>query len=495
MKWASSMHTNPDVYQMISRKIRAESPAKTHRSQVYASYPSPALIDLLALLALAGVLFFQLLVPPVVALSNNGDFGKVLGVFALGSPVEDEYAYAPIHFRFAPTFYYRSGFISSEFLPASAALALSSFFSKSGMLDVRFAGVVHASLFVLAIYLLVPVLAQYFGPRMRAAIILAITVVLGDVMYASLLNSFYMDAAAYVFLVVATTLFLRAVFFGSRLDASLAIAGCAAFAGSKAQHAIMGVPLAVMLLSLRGALRSYALACAGAALVLAISIFTIVSAPRDYVQSAVYDVLFTGILPDSSAPSKDLAAFGLSSSYAAYVGTHAYSDNTGLKDPEFVAAFSSRGTYAALLRFFIGNPARTCRLLCRALGQAGRQRAGLGNFDRGVGYPPFFESQGFANWSRLKRVLFADRGSRYLWFTAGLLGLLVLQAIRSHERQFLSGGLCLSTIIISEMLVTGLGDAVEVVRHFTMFNALVDVTLLIVFITALPWRTVKRPSE
>ena len=59
-----------------------------------------------AFLALAcAIVSYQIFVPPVVGLANNGDFGKVIGVFDLTGPVQDENAWADTRYEFNPKNY------------------------------------------------------------------------------------------------------------------------------------------------------------------------------------------------------------------------------------------------------------------------------------------------------------------------------------------------------------------------------------------------------
>ena len=59
---------------------------------------------------------YQILLPPVVGLANSGDFGKVIGVFGLTAPIEDENAWAATRYEFNPEKRYWAGFYSSEHL-------------------------------------------------------------------------------------------------------------------------------------------------------------------------------------------------------------------------------------------------------------------------------------------------------------------------------------------------------------------------------------------
>ena len=54
---------------------------------------------------------WQLMVPPVVGLANNGDFGKLLGNFGLGTPWEHEHMFADTMYDFDSRYRWRPAFL------------------------------------------------------------------------------------------------------------------------------------------------------------------------------------------------------------------------------------------------------------------------------------------------------------------------------------------------------------------------------------------------
>src|SRR6202021_166008 len=142
-------------------------------------------------------------------------------------------------------------FRSSEYLIAAGAFGLSEIILRTGEVDIRIIGAIHSALFLLAIYLFLPVLPYYFGPRAGVAIVLTIALVLCDVMYVSLFNSFYMDAAALVFFPLPAVFFLRSVLWKRSADV-IGLAICSTLlAGAKAQHAVLAIPLVILLIAYR----------------------------------------------------------------------------------------------------------------------------------------------------------------------------------------------------------------------------------------------------
>lgn len=440
-------------------------------------------IQRVALLAACGIVAYQLFLPPVVGLANNGDFGKILGLFDLAAPGADEFRYAPTKYHFDSGHHFVSGFHSSETLLVAAAVAVNAVFSKDGSFDIRFMGAVHGALFLLAFYLFLPLLDS-LPPVPRAVLPFLVVFVFCDVMYVSWLNSFHMDAAAYVFFLLAIVFFLRGVKWQSGVERAGLLICCLLLVTSKAQHCLWGALIALLLLWKSGALcpRGPKLfGGAAAALMLAATVFGWNGTPRDYAPRGYYSVIFFQILPASKDAVGDLRELGLDESYLRYIGTHAYSEGAPMEDPDFVRNFSQKTSYGRLAWFFIRRPRPAYQAILVRLGGAARQRPAMGNFDRSVGAPPFAESQAFSFWSDVKKRAFYEKGSRYLLYFVSL-ALLICVLLISRRRTMADGlvasGCALAVMALVEMLVASLADAVETTRHFFLFNAALDLILV-----------------
>src|ERR1700761_6784962 len=92
------------------------------------------------LLLAAAILSYQLFVPPVVALANNGDFVKILGSFDLYPRINQVYLFADTTYEFHPDRHWVSGFYSTETPIVQVAIWLNSLLSKDGNFDIRVIG-------------------------------------------------------------------------------------------------------------------------------------------------------------------------------------------------------------------------------------------------------------------------------------------------------------------------------------------------------------------
>jgi len=159
-----------------------------------------------AIAAAAAILAFQILVPPAIGLADNGDFAKITGRFNLYPAVDElrdsAFRYINLRYDFLSDSHIDTGFRSPETLLIRAALLLNRVVSRAGVFDLRAMGVVHAALFLLALALLTDLLgAERAG--LRLALLALAVFVFCDVAFSAYYNSFYLDAGAFVFLMLA----------------------------------------------------------------------------------------------------------------------------------------------------------------------------------------------------------------------------------------------------------------------------------------------------
>lgn len=443
------------------------------------------------LLAAAAILGWQLFLPPVVGLANNGDFHKVLGVFSLGGPIADEYKYAPAILTYHPDYFVVLAYYSTEIPLAWAAIAMNSVVSKNDAFDLRFIGLVHASLYLTALWLVLPLLreSRSFTRWICCGLILFL---FGDVMYVSQLNSFYMDTPALLFCLLSVA-FLCRVLRWQRTQDAVGLLLCAIFmACSKLQHAPLGL-LAALLLAwksrtfLPGFSRIGRIAAVSGLAVA--SILSLKSTPWSYSATPLFSQIFYGVLPRARDPLRELRILGLDDRYRKYVGMYAYAPGSPAGGEDFDREFLSKTSYARLGLLFLRRPGRVWDVLVNGLAEAGRQRPVMGNFDRGAGFPDSAESQAFSLWSRTKRMLFQGHAVRYLGYTVSLavsFTVLLWTRRRRLPNGSFEAGLTLTGMMFAALLISILGDPIDNIRHSWVFMGLSDTMLAALVWTALP---------
>jgi len=443
------------------------------------------------LLALFGAaLAFQLLVPPIVGLADNGDFSRVASPLGIFPPEElgDRAFFAWIvpQYRFDPGRIWIHGLCcySSQTALALAALPVGLVAAPPRRFDLRATGLVNGLALAGALALLLLALQPLsLIPRGLAGLLLVAAFT--DVGYVSLLNSFYTEPAALVFFLATLAL---ALLLARSPNPPVWLAGAfflasALLATSRPQNAPLGFFLAVLGWRIaryddtrRRRLVLFAAVLLGAAS-FAYSRNTSPLLKRIYQFSAVFRTL----LPDSPEPQRDLAALGLPPQFARWIDVPGFSPQAPVNDPAFQRAFAHVG-YGRLALFYAARPARLWRALDRGAAEAFEMRPdGVGNFAQATGAPPFAVSGSFSAWSRAKAKLLPGRvGFLALYFLGSL-------AAAIHLRRNAAGAAIrgVAEIWIALLFIAAFQFAVACVmtgatsrRSFFFFNAAFDVTLI-----------------
>jgi hypothetical protein len=442
-------------------------------------------IDCAALLLAAGIVSFQIFVPPAIGLADNGDFVKITGRFDLYLPQGQANGFADTTYAIDPQHHWRGDHISSEILLAGIAVGLNRIFSSTTF-DLRWIGAVHGALYLLAFYLALPLMRGL--PLLRRVLLMGtIIVILGDVMFVSALNSFYMDTAAWIFLCLCAVLYLRALHWQTNANRVGLIVCLALLLTAKTQHVVAGCILFVLILVTWRQLGfdrqwlAWSAATAVAGIVLAY-----VGTPWGYATIQHFNIIFYGLLPHSGNVHRDLEELGLDDSYKRWIGMHTYSDGAPMLDLQFVQNFKERTGFGHLAAFYARHPEQPWRLLVEAMDEAGRERPYLGNYDRRTGVREFQESNSFSAWSRLKQTLFYHNGRLYLGYVLGLVALLSTLAWRKRRvlpRGVFAGAVAFTVLTVLELLICSIGDVLDTLRHEFVFNGVSD--LAVVFVAAL----------
>jgi hypothetical protein len=147
-----------------------------------------------------------------------------------------------------------------------------------------------------------------------------------------------MDTPAMLFLLLAVVFYVRALRWCRGVD-EVAFVVCAVLvAASKAQHAILALPLAALVLFEPKWKKRIFFRGRGAMLILAGGALAWWFTPPDYRQDPLYNMIFQEILPKSGAVESDLGELGLDGRYRRFVGTYAYEPAAALHDPELATS-------------------------------------------------------------------------------------------------------------------------------------------------------------
>jgi len=452
----------------------------------------------LAVLAAAGVILtYQLFIPPVAGIADQGDFVRTIGRFSYGPQHHGSLEYVYVEPKFIPDPHYRSPYweqANSEYLFVGAALALNKLVSKDGALDITVAGLVHALAFLAAFAQLLWVTRR---DRAHAFLWIGALVALTDAGYAVYWNSFYAEPASCIFFLL---LLAEAV--------EIAIAGEASLAGilrwslwsvlwvlAKPQNAPIGLLLGFFTLRLgmwrlskRARLAALA-AVAGACCLFACAAYNVTAMPGYGRQANTYGMVFSGILGDSKDPEADLRALGLDPQLAKYAGTGAWSAGTYFPQVAASGVLTRVNTFT-VLRFYLARPARMWRRLHGLLPKITFLRwYGYGNFEPSAGLPPAAQSRAFNLWGGFHEHVLPYVNKWLVFALAGWPLLAVWKWVRTRDvarRRRLELVALLPVCCLAALFTAVYGDAFDVIKHMYLFNLLLDTCML--YAAAAGWR-------
>jgi hypothetical protein len=426
------------------------------------------------LLAAAGIVSYQIFVPPVVGLANQQDFKRVIGKFGYGpEPPEAPVASISLKYIRDPSYRVKSWEQrSTEDLFVKLALWVNRVVSKDGKLDIRVMGLLHAAVFLAALAWLLHVTQSLPA---RPFIWTALVLVTTDVAYVSYFNAFYAEASSYVFCLL---LLADSIDICKRGVSATGLIRWSAWAVllvlAKPINAALGVLLGLFILRL--AWRSWT-AWIGSAAILSAVVFSVVTTPPDLTDANTYNLVFLCLLPESNSPAADAVALGFEPGTDVFARTGAWSENTGYYYLWSKGAIPNKVNLATVTRFFLTHPTRLWRHVRVNLGVAAQLRPDLGNFDKSQ--PPAAKSQAFALWSGFHAAV-VRRAARLLFF------LLLLPPFAAVCWR-LTGGACplyfeflavQTSCCVLSFLAASFGDGWDTVRHLFLFNFLLDTCLI-----------------
>ena len=444
----------------------------------------------------AVLISWQLFVPPIIGLADQGDFVRILGPLGYAPEPkgpEHKYSYLTRKYVWDPSYREpRWEQISSEFIPATIAVLLNRGLFSSQQFDLTIVGFVHAAFFLLALYRLLRALQPLANYRIAW---LAVLFILTDVAYVAYWNSLYTEPASCIWLLflIAETILLCT----SDKVGALPIARWSIFAvlliTAKTQNAWLCAPLAIygFLLVWRAAYPSArCVAAAGVVAVLAAGVVmyrSLLPAPR---LVGIYNMIFMAVLPESKDPASDLKALRLDPKYVQYSGTLAWSPNTGIADGYLVNAVQAAVTPITLVEFYVRRPSRMWTHIRSLLPMALSLRPEFcGNFDPAAGKPPGAKSYNFAIWSQFHERILSSIAVFLLVLVAitplGCGIILSKRKLALSFRRSLEMAMLLAACCLLAFLSAAFGDAWDNVKHQYLFNLLLDVGIVWVALVGL----------
>ena len=435
----------------------------------------------------AAVLFYQLFIPPIIGLADQGDFIRTIGRFGYGPQHRGDLKYVYVEPAYVRDPAYRAPEweqANSEYLFVGAALLLNKLVSGDGALDIRVVGFVHVVAFLGAFARLLFVTWRVrCYPLLWIGALLALT----DVGYAAYWNSLYTEPASCIFFLL---LLAETVEIGWNAQLSAPSAGrwilwAVLWVLAKSQNAPLGLLLGLFAFRLAFWIRSQqvrvAMAAGGCAL-LGCAAFDVLTMPMGPRLSAAYDMTFSAILVESKNPRADLRTLGLDPDLARYAGTGAWTEGTAFPQLAASGALGEKVTIFTVLRFYLLRPARLWRHLKAMLPKITFLRPEwYGNFEPSAGVPPAALSEKLNLWSGFHEHVL-PRFSKWIVFALAACPLVALWIwIRerdSNRRKRIELFALLPLCCLTAMFASVFGDSYDFVKHMYLFNLLLDACML-----------------
>ncbi len=445
-------------------------------------------------LLIAGVLVYQVILPPIVGLADNGDFNRIIEPLGLEHTSEEwgdrYFLHVNRNYTIVPRI--KPFLLSSELLLGELAVAANRVISRGRSFDLLAMGIVHLLVYLIGVHLILRA-GRTFSRPARIVIGLALLLAGTDVAYVSVFNSFYTECASLVFLTIligVALLGLRAASPGRWFVPTFFLVA-ALFISAKPQNYLLALPLAcvpALLLARprrgsrhhrrRGTRIAEVASVAGGLLILAGVLYLRV--PPSFRSPILWDTIFYSILKESPSPERDLEQLGLDPGLARYAGVPAWAGDVETPHPEA----GERTGFGAIGLFYLRHPGRFLGISERCARQTFAWRdPQLGNFTKDAGHPPGARSREFAGWSDLEGMALP----KSLGFLVPFFGLFLAGCawqVRKHGLRGPAGAtaafcaVIAVTAILEFMICVFAEGTKDIIKHLHLFQVLFDACLV-----------------
>jgi hypothetical protein len=447
------------------------------------------------LIFVAGVcLVAQVLMRPAVGIANNNDFAKMAGALGLGPEDGDwvskpDRQYGEFLYRYIRAdrydynrFFQKAEYLSSEFFLVRLARGLQRIFDPGPRFDIRWLGGVNGAFFLLAIAVWI------YGLPGRSRLLLGPLVILvwTDVAYVQYLNSFYMDTAAMISLVMTAGAALHVVRDREGwLFPWLTVFAAVLFTVSKSQHAFPGLLFIPLFLGLAWWSRHRAARAAwfaGPALLIVGALIVIGRNTENYQTVPVYNIVFLRIAPEARDPLRALQELGMGRDELPLLHTWAYVPQSPMQNQQWARQFHSRCNYVTLARYYLRHPSVPLHFLYHDLSEQASHilPVPFGNLSPDDGFKPYSRASHFGYWSDLRSFLLKYAPWHILLFAFCAIAAAIWLMSRSYRDRPLAGlTLTISAITSFEYALAILADAAETSRHLMIFHVATEIVILL----------------
>jgi hypothetical protein len=454
-----------------------------------------ATIEVAAVFLAAIILFYILIIEPVIGVADNGDFYRMMKPAGLEYLSEEPYGkyfhyvnreYKMVESKISDYAYFSTGII----LVKAARTVNTLLGQKKELFDIRFLSLLYICIFLISVYLLIKHGKK--GNHLSDVLMTVLLIfVFTDIGYTAYFNSFYGEAVVFVFLLLALGAALSLTMQNKPKILSLAVFFISALflSGAKAQYAPVGLLFAlfsIRLIHLRKDLLWRRTNLVFALLLVAVSITTYISIPGEIKACNRYQTVFYGILKDSPHPEADLEELGLSPNLAFLAGTDyfmgQYPQNFNIKDPTFMNELREKINPVKVALFYLKHPGRYLKKLETTATNSFTLIHGYGNFEYQDSLKHGRYATSFNWWSSFK-IKYLPHSLLFiaLIYALYLSVLFIKHRLASDVRAkiCLEFFMLLAVIGAVQFLIPILGDGeADLARHLFLFNPCLDMMML-----------------
>ncbi|HLG14850.1 MAG TPA: hypothetical protein VJH03_10165 [Blastocatellia bacterium] len=449
----------------------------------------PRRFELAVLLLFSVIIGYQLFVPPLLGMADNGDFARLFrqsGLLAMPAEYDGKF------FRYFNSRYVivarpgPGGYKSSSVLPVRAARWFNIHFIDNQVFDVRVLGALHLAAFLFGVYLIL-MSSRKLPMRWRIPLAALLLLMFTDPVYAAYFNSFYSEATGLVCLVMIAGCSVVLIAGESRraillVGYFIAVAILVTAKPMYTPFALIFGPLGVYLSKLISLKHRYWLSGILACALLPLAAAYYIQTPNWLRQNVNYIAIFTVLLKDSPTAEQDLRDLELDPEWIRYAGTTPYQkDSPASNDAGFRAEFTDRVGTLTVPKFLLTHPARFYSVASQAARKSLTTRSPYGYYEASSGKPPYAKPR--APWSDARSWLFpASIWLLVVYFSTGAvaLGLGILRKLSDIQR----GLLLLYSVLVA---FGAIGFFVPVLtmasiedRYSTTFASAFDMSVLLV---------------
>lgn len=461
---------------------------------------------LVLMAAAAAILVYQLFIPPIVGMADQGDFIRTIRRFGYGPQHQGSLEYQYVEPKFVRDPHARDRNweqANSEYLFVGAAVLLNNLVSKDGALDITVIGLVHALAFLAVFAQLLRVTSR---ERTYVLLWIAALVALTDAGYAAYWNSFYAEPASCIFFLLLLAESVEIARAGE-ISASSALRWslwAILWVWAKPQNTAVGLilglfsfRLAFWTRPLRNGRIARLIAVGGGCGILGCAAFNVIAMPRVGHMANTYGMVFSGILPESKNPAADLRALGLDPELARFARTGAWSPVTDFPALAESGVLETRVTTFSILRFYLLRPARLWRRLHGVLPVITSIETAYGNFEPSAGLPPLTRTRAFRLWSGFHGHVLAVF-SKWIVFALAAWPLaavwLWVRQTDCIQRRRIELLTLLPLGCLAALFGAVFGDAFDLIKHLFLFNLWLDACVIYAVAAGWQWAISRRDA-